>query len=218
MVAYQLAAAVGEDRWTAHPTCALLLVAAGREPPDETALWEHAAKDRGVAVAGGIRRVHRGANLDDGAGLAGEVSADAPGKRVLSGRCVLAGGETGSFRCRSEDRGPKPAETLAASGRPVYPGVGSGESKRKSWLRALAETKSFSGLPEERKSVIQTRLHHGMEGIRLILVVLCANMHRRADPIKHSVLVATINLGLSVQFNLPLAFLYIDRSVKSGQL
>jgi len=34
--------------------------------------------------------VQRGANLDDGAGLAGEVSADAPGKRILSGRCVLA--------------------------------------------------------------------------------------------------------------------------------
>jgi len=81
VVAYQLAAAVGEDRWTAHPTCALLLVAAGREPPDETALWEHAAKDRGVTVAGGIRRVQRGANLDDGAGLAGEVSADAPGEK-----------------------------------------------------------------------------------------------------------------------------------------
>jgi hypothetical protein len=31
---------------------------------------------------------------------AGEVSADARGKRVLSGRCVLAGGETGPFRCR----------------------------------------------------------------------------------------------------------------------
>jgi len=70
------------------------------EPPDETALWEHAAKDRGVTVAGGIRRVQRGANLDDGTGLAGEVSADAPGKRVLSGRCVFAGGETGFFRCR----------------------------------------------------------------------------------------------------------------------
>jgi hypothetical protein len=78
--------------------------------------------------------VHRGANLDDGAGLAGEVSADAPGKRVLSGRCVLAGGETSPFWCRCEDRGPKPAEILAASGRPAYTGVGSGESKRKSRL------------------------------------------------------------------------------------
>ena len=53
------------------------------------------------------RRVQSGANLDDGAGLAGEVSADAPGKRVLSGRCVLAGGETGAFRHCWEHRGGK---------------------------------------------------------------------------------------------------------------
>ena len=46
--------------------------------------------------------MQRGTNLDDGAGLAGEVSADAPGKRVLSGRCVLAGSETGPFRRRCE--------------------------------------------------------------------------------------------------------------------
>jgi hypothetical protein len=52
----------------AHPTRALLLVGAGREPPDETALWEHSAKDRGVTGASGIRR---GANLNYGAGLAG---------------------------------------------------------------------------------------------------------------------------------------------------
>ena len=96
----QLPAAVGETRRTAHQTRALLLVAAGGEPSDAAALWEYAAKDRGVTVAGGIRRVQRGANLDDGAGLAGEVSADAPGKRVLSGRCVLAGGETGPSRRR----------------------------------------------------------------------------------------------------------------------
>ena len=47
-------------------------------------------------------------------------------------------GETGPFRRRCKDRGPKPAETLAASGRPAYTGVGSGESKRKSrlnWVR-----------------------------------------------------------------------------------
>src|SRR5271163_102388 len=85
VVADRLAAAVGEDRWTVDKARTFLLVAAGGEPPDETALWEHAAKDRGVTVADGIRRVQRGANLDDGAGLAGEVSADAPGKRVFRG-------------------------------------------------------------------------------------------------------------------------------------
>ncbi len=52
VVAHQLAAAVGQDARTAYPTCALLLAGAGREPADETALWEHAAKDRGITVAG----------------------------------------------------------------------------------------------------------------------------------------------------------------------
>jgi hypothetical protein len=70
--------------------------------------------------------VQREANLDDGAGLTGKVSADAPGKRVLSGRCVLAGGETGSFRRQWEHCRPIPAETLAGSDRPAYTGVGSG--------------------------------------------------------------------------------------------
>ena len=116
MVALQLAAALGQDRRTAHPTYALLLVGAGREPPDETALWEHAANDLGVA--GGIRRVQRGASLNDGAGLVGEVSVDALGKRVLSERGVLAGGETDPLRWRCENRVPN---------RRAYMGVGSGE-------------------------------------------------------------------------------------------
>jgi hypothetical protein len=55
-----------------------------------------------AAVAGGIRRAQSGAIFDDGTGLVGEVSVDAPGKRVISGRCVLTGGETGPFRHRWE--------------------------------------------------------------------------------------------------------------------
>jgi hypothetical protein len=62
--------------------------------------------------------------------VGGEVSADAPGKRVLSGSCVLAGGETGPLRRRCEDPGPKPAETLAERGRWAYLGVEMGESKK----------------------------------------------------------------------------------------
>jgi hypothetical protein len=126
VVTNQLAAAVGEDRRTAHPTCALLLVAIGREPSNAAAVRGYAAEGRGLAHTSGIRRVQREANLDDGAGLAGKVSADAPGKRVLSGRCVLAGGETGSFRRQWEHCRPIPAETLAGSDRPAYTGVGSG--------------------------------------------------------------------------------------------
>src|SRR5271165_6124729 len=110
LVTDQLAAAIGQDRRTAHPTRPLLLVAAGREPPDETALWEHAAKDRGVTVAGGIRRVQRGANLDDGAGLAAEVSADASGKRVLSFR---------GLACSPEAKpAPSPSRAAARTGDP----------------------------------------------------------------------------------------------------
>jgi hypothetical protein len=71
VVAHQLAAAAGENRRAFNQARTILLAIAGGEPPDETALWEHAAKDRGVTVAGGIRRMQRGANIDDGAGLAG---------------------------------------------------------------------------------------------------------------------------------------------------
>jgi hypothetical protein len=56
VVADQLAAAVGEDRWTAHLTCALPLVAAGRRASDAAVACRHAAEDRGAAVARGIRR------------------------------------------------------------------------------------------------------------------------------------------------------------------
>ena len=101
-------------------------VAIGREPSNAAAVRGYAAEGRGLAHTSGIRRVQREANLDDGAGLAGKVSADAPGKRVLSGRCVLAGGETGSFRRQWEHCRPIPAETLAGSDRPAYTGVGSG--------------------------------------------------------------------------------------------
>jgi hypothetical protein len=56
VVANQLAAAIGEDRWTGHPTFALLLVAVGREPSNAAVVCRDAAEDRDAAVAGGIRR------------------------------------------------------------------------------------------------------------------------------------------------------------------
>jgi hypothetical protein len=49
-----------------------------------------------------MRRAQSGAIFDDGAGLAGGVSTDASAKPVISGRCMLAGGETGPFRRRWE--------------------------------------------------------------------------------------------------------------------
>ncbi len=56
LVADQLAAAVGEERRTAHPTGALLLVAVGRGASDPAAVCRHAAGDHGAAFAGGIRQ------------------------------------------------------------------------------------------------------------------------------------------------------------------
>jgi hypothetical protein len=55
----------------------------------------------------GIRRVQSGAIFDDGAGLAGEMSTDAPAKTIILGRCTLAGGETGPFRRRWRTPLPK---------------------------------------------------------------------------------------------------------------
>jgi hypothetical protein len=68
MVADQLAAAVGEDRRTAHQTCALLLVAAGGASPDPAALCRHAGEDRGAAVASGISGPRNGVGFGDAEG------------------------------------------------------------------------------------------------------------------------------------------------------
>jgi len=43
--------------------------------------------------------------------LAGAVSTDAPAKTVISGRCMLAEGETDPFRRRWERRGPRRGKT-----------------------------------------------------------------------------------------------------------
>ena len=49
LVADQLAAAAGENGWTAGEACPLLLAAFGREPSDEAAVWEYGAADHGAA-------------------------------------------------------------------------------------------------------------------------------------------------------------------------
>jgi hypothetical protein len=113
LVADQLAAAVGQDRWTADPTCAPLLVAIGREPSDAAAVRGHAAEGRGLAHASGIRRVWCGAIFDDGAGLAAEASADAPGKGSFRGVACSREAKPAPSGA-AERRGPKPAETLCS--------------------------------------------------------------------------------------------------------
>ncbi len=65
LVADQLAAAVDEERQTAHPTCALLLVAVGRGAPNAAVLCRHAAEDRAVAVANGIGGARNVAEFGD---------------------------------------------------------------------------------------------------------------------------------------------------------
>jgi hypothetical protein len=90
----------------------LLLVAAGGEASDAAAVRGHVGGDRDAAIAGGMGRAQSGAIFDDGAGLAGRVSTDAPAKTVISERCMLAGGGTGPFRRRWEHRGPRRGKTL----------------------------------------------------------------------------------------------------------
>ncbi len=109
-----------KNRRQIDQTCPLRLLAAGGESSHAMAVRGHDGEDRGAAVAGGIRRGVECGNYRRDAGLAGEVSADAPGKGIVSGRCMLAGGETGLFRHRGESRRPIPAETLVERFLPSY--------------------------------------------------------------------------------------------------
>ena len=97
VVAHQLAAAVGEDRWTAHPTCALLLVAAGRRASDAAVVCRHAAEDRGATVAGRMRRAQSGADFGDDAEAQVEVCENLVGEAAVSG--ILCQREAELARC-----------------------------------------------------------------------------------------------------------------------
>jgi hypothetical protein len=85
LVTDQLAAAVGEDRRPIDKACPLLLAAVSREPSDAAAVCGHAAENRGATVAGAIRRVQSGADLDNDAGAQEEVSAEPFGERPAPG-------------------------------------------------------------------------------------------------------------------------------------
>ena len=54
LVLDQLAAAVGEDRWTVGEARTILLAAAGRESSDAPFVWKHGAADCGAARANRI--------------------------------------------------------------------------------------------------------------------------------------------------------------------
>ena len=59
----QLAAAVGKNRRTIDQARTLLRASASGEPFDPAALWDPAAKDRGVTVANGMRRAAERSNF-----------------------------------------------------------------------------------------------------------------------------------------------------------
>jgi hypothetical protein len=56
------------------------------EPPDAPALWEHAAEDRGPAVANRIGRAPSGADFDDEKGSSENSVGNAPVSGVLCQR------------------------------------------------------------------------------------------------------------------------------------
>jgi hypothetical protein len=89
LVADQLAAAPAENRRTVDQARTLLLAAAGGEPSDAPALWQHAAEDRGAAIARGIGDPQGGADIGDAGGWKGELSAESIGKTAFSGVLVL---------------------------------------------------------------------------------------------------------------------------------
>jgi hypothetical protein len=61
---------------------ALPEIVARGESPDAAALWEHAAKDRGAAVACGIRRPQSAADCDGNVMAEGNVSAESNEKMI----------------------------------------------------------------------------------------------------------------------------------------
>jgi hypothetical protein len=72
-------------RADAHPTCALLLVAAGRRASDAAVVCRYAAEDRGAAVAGRIRRAQSRADFGDDAEAQVEVCENLVGEATVSG-------------------------------------------------------------------------------------------------------------------------------------
>ena len=88
LVAYELAAAAGENRRPFAQARPLLLVVARGESPDAAAVCRYATEDRGVAGTGGIRRAQSGANFDDDARAKAKASVGTVRKKGTSGRCV----------------------------------------------------------------------------------------------------------------------------------
>jgi hypothetical protein len=132
VVAHQLAAAVGQDRRTAHPTCALLLVAVGREPSNAAVVCRDAAADRRLAHASEIRRVPRGANFDEDAGDAGRSVARIDRETASSAVEGPADTKPATSATTWEHCGTKLARALPRKTVRAIERVGIGKSKMKS--------------------------------------------------------------------------------------
>src|SRR5229473_3063238 len=111
LVADQLAAAAGENRWPFNKACPVLLVALGGEPPDAPAFREHAAEDCDAAVASGIGGLRGGAGFGEAVGREGCLR-----NRLEKGHFWgLLGRETLNRPLRRgwQRRGPKLGQNLA---------------------------------------------------------------------------------------------------------
>ena len=86
----------------------VLLVATGGVSPNAAALWGTCCKRSRRYRRQRDEASRRAEQFSMTVLSGGGSSADAPGKRVISGRYVLARRETGRFRRRWEDRGPIP--------------------------------------------------------------------------------------------------------------
>src|SRR5208283_2331375 len=124
----------------------------------------HAAENCGAAAPSGIRRVQSGADFDDDAGAAGEVSAEALRKGVIYGRWLRAGGETGPSRRRWEHCRPirlkplqrevvRPIRELESESQNGNPGLHG--------LRGLCVRLSVSAKPVERPRRVRSTAADG---------------------------------------------------------
>ena len=102
LVAHELAATAGEDGRTAGKTCALLLAAAGGEPPDAASLWEHGAADRLATLTSRVGEPPTGSDFSDerGRGRRGVGGIRRKGRRLLA-TGPSGGAERPSRDCRA---------------------------------------------------------------------------------------------------------------------
>jgi len=100
LVAYELAAAAGEDGRPAGETCALLLAFAGRRTSESEAVRQHAENDRDVAAAGRL------ANQDRR-----QTSARKPSSGEVSAARQTGAGKTSSGCAERPKRAVLPPQT-----------------------------------------------------------------------------------------------------------